>query len=272
MLETIEKYKITHLFGVPSHYQQLIKKEEMALPLKKLKFAFCATAPLTLDVAKRWKEIVGFHMDEGYGLTETCTLITFRRQCLQSPIGNVGIAPKDILTVEVVDETGKVLPPETQGEVRVKGRTAMLGYLKRPEETKRVLRDGYVYTGDSAYMTEKGELILCDRKKSFINIAGKKVAPFEIETVLNEHPCVLESAVIAISSDVYGQVPKAYVQLKSKSEVTERQLIKFIQERLANYKVPREICFIEEFPLNNIGKIDKNKLLELHHLGKPKSE
>ncbi len=267
ILNIIDKQNITHIFGVPAHYQQLLRQPDAIPILKKLKVAFSGAAPLKMDTATKWKELVGFYLDEGCGLTETCTLMCIRKNSFPEPLGNVGKPPR-LLELQIVDDFGNPVPDGTIGEVVVKGPTVMLGYLNRPEETEKTLRNGCVYTGDYGMKTQDGDLVLHGRKKEFINIAGKKVASFEIEAVLNEHPNIAESAVIGIPDETYGEVAKAYIRLKKEDHsLTERMIIKHCQNSLASFKVPKIVVFVQDFPRNNLGKIDRNQL-KLSHLQK----
>ncbi|HEX2954110.1 MAG TPA: class I adenylate-forming enzyme family protein [Bacillota bacterium] len=258
--QSIAKESITHLFGVPTHYQQLLKYEALYPELRKLKAAFCAAAPLNTDTVRQWYDVTGIYLDEGYGMTETCTLITTRMNKLPEPAGNVGVTAKGILQVEVSDDQKKVALVGVIGEIRVKGLGTMLGYLNKPEATAERLQDGWVYTGDLGYKLEDGSLVLCGRKTEFINVAGLKISPVEIEAVLNDYPGVVDSAAIGLENELYGQVVKAFVQLKPGVNSTERELIKYCSEKLASFKAPKTITFLDEFPRNNLGKIDKKAL------------
>ncbi|HHX18009.1 MAG TPA: long-chain fatty acid--CoA ligase [Clostridium sp.] len=260
VVETISKENITHIYGVPTHYMQLLRYESKIQELKKLKAAFCAAAPLSYETSRQWKEKVGIYLDEGYGLSETCTLIATRISKLSEPSGNVGFPPKGILEVDVVDENGNMVEDGTIGELRVRGRGLMLGYYNRPEETAERLKDGCVYTGDLGYKMEDGSYVVCGRKTEFINVAGLKISPIEIESVLNAHTNVVDSAAIGVSDDLYGEVVKAYVVLEKDAEIKERELIKYLSGKIANFKIPKSIEFIDVIPRNNVGKIDKKAL------------
>lgn len=258
----IETEGITHLFGVPTHYLQLIRYESIFPKLKKLKAAFSAAAPMNHIAAAEWKEKIGIYIDEGYGLTETSTLILFRGNSIPEPPCNVGKPAKDIYKVDVVDKNGIPVGENIIGEIRVKGDNVMIGYWNRPEETKKKLRDGWFYTGDYAYKNIEGSFVLCGRKTEFVNVAGIKVTPIEVESVINQHEEVEESAVIGVDDGTYGEVVKAYVKLKPGAAITERQLIKFVSERLSGFSVPKYISFVDNFKRNNMGKIDKRFLIE----------
>jgi len=261
---------ITHIFGVPTHYQQLLRYEAIHDSLRKLKAAFVAAAPLNYETALQWYKTTGIYLDEGYGMSETTTLITTRMNRLPEPAGNVGFPPKGILEVDVVDEEGNVCEDGVIGEIRIKGKGLMLGYLNRPEETRERLRDGCVYSGDHGYKRSDGSIVICGRKKDVINVAGLKISPLEVEAAINSHHDVVDSAAVGIEDSVYGEIVKAYVVLKDGAKVTERELIKYVSEKIANFKVPKYITFLDEFPRNNLGKIDKNALKNMDSASKAK--
>jgi long-chain acyl-CoA synthetase len=258
--ELIEAYNITHLFGVPSHFQQLLRKDELINSMRKLKAAFSAAALLKLETARKWKEKTGFCLDEGYGLIETCTGVAFRMGKIPDRLGHIGSYPADLIDVEIMDDNHKILSKGERGEIVVKGASVMKGYLNKPEESARVLYDGWFRTGDMGFKTEQNALVMTGRIKDVINVAGIKVAPFEIEAALNEHPKVSESAVIGVEDDMYGEVVKAFVKPVNDTRPQERELKLFLQKLLINFQVPKEIVVIDDFPRNNMGKIDKKAL------------
>ena len=262
--EVIERENITHLFGVPSHYQQLLRKPELLAPLKKLKAAFSAAALLKLETARDWKETVGFYLDEGYGLIETCTGVAFRRGKMPDRLGNIGNYPMDLVSIEIADDSLNLLPAGERGEIVVRGECVMLGYLNKPEETRRAVQDGWFRTGDMGYKTLQNEIVLTGRIKDVINVAGIKVAPFEVEAALNEHPAVVESAVIGVEDEIYGEVVKAFVKKQDNDPLEERDLKLYLQKKLINFQIPKEIVFVDQFPRNNMGKTDKKTLRLLH--------
>lgn len=202
-------------------------------------------------------------MDEGYGLIETSTLVTFRKDCLPEPPSNIGKAAPNICKVQVADAYGNEVDDGVVGELRVQGDNVMLGYLNRTVETEERLRNGWFYTGDLAYRSN-GEFVLAGRRTEFVNVAGLKVAPIDVESVLNQNDCVVESSVVGLKDEMYGEVVKAYVMLKHEAKITERELIRFAAERLSSFSVPKHITFVSSFPRNNLGKIDKNVLIKMN--------
>ncbi|WP_265444049.1 class I adenylate-forming enzyme family protein [Acetivibrio straminisolvens] len=258
--EMVLKENITHMLGVPTHYRQLLRYEPFISNLGKLKAAFCSAAPISCEVAKLWYEKTGIYLDEGYGMSEATTLITTRMSRLPSTSGDVGFWPEGIISVDIVDDNDRVVENGAIGEIRVTGQGLMLGYLNRPAETSERLRNGYLYTGDLGYKNPDGSLVVCGRKTEFINVAGLKISPVEVETALNSHSDVIDSAAVGVEDEVYGEVVKAFVIKKQDSSLTERELIKYVSDKLANFKVPKYISFVKEFPRNNVGKVDKKAL------------
>ncbi|MCI0494018.1 long-chain fatty acid--CoA ligase, partial [candidate division KSB1 bacterium] len=165
VVETIEKEKITHIFGVPSHFQQLLRREEFFAPMKSLKAAFSAAALLKLETAREWKEKIGFYLDEGYGLIETCTGVAFRKAAMPIKLGHIGTYPKELIDIEIVDDDFNFLPPGERGEIVVHGDSVMNGYLNKPEEIELAIKNGWFRTGDMGFKTPDNEIIMTGRIK-----------------------------------------------------------------------------------------------------------
>jgi len=161
-----------------------------------------------------------------------------------------------------MDECGTILKKGERGEVVIRSDSVMLGYLNKPEETDRALNFGWFHTGDMGYKTEVDQIVLVGRIKDIINIAGIKVAPFEIENAINDFDGVAESAVVGVEDEVYGEVVKAFVKLKPEVKRDERAMIRFLQKKVLNFQAPKSITFVEEFPRNNMGKVDKKALIK----------
>ncbi|MBX6396047.1 MAG: AMP-binding protein, partial [Alicyclobacillaceae bacterium] len=165
--------------------------------------------------------------------------------------------------VRIVDEEGRDCPPGTPGQVIVKGvpgRTIMKGYLKNEEATRETIRDGWLYTGDVARADEEGYLYFVDRIKDMIKRAGENVAAGEVEAVLLQHPAVADAAVIGAPDPVRDEKIIAYVILHPESRVSAEDLKDYCRERLAPFKVPEAVIFVEEFPRTSVGKIQKHVL------------
>lgn len=264
VVEAIENHGITHMYGVPSHYQQLLRFDMYHDSLKKLEAVFCAAAKLEIQTMEQWKEVTGFHIDEGYGLIETSTGVVFRINDVPRSTGHVGLCPDpELVEIGILDPSGKPLPVGEEGEIAVRGDSVMPGYLKKPEENDRVFVDGWFKTGDKGYITNDKQLFMTGRIKDIINIAGIKISPYEVEAVLNNHDIVAQSVVVAAEDALYGEVVKAFVQLEKGQELSERDLIKFAQEHLISFQVPKKVEFLDAFPTNNMGKIDRKALRAL---------
>jgi len=261
VVEAIAAQGITHLYGVPSHYQQLLRFPDVKRNLATLKMAFCAAAKLEHRLMIQWEETTATVLCEGYGLIETCCGTVWRVGAPSLGTGHMGPCPDpSLVQIGIYDEMDEPLQPGQIGQIAVRGPSVMHGYLNQDEETKRVIRRGWFFTGDEGYVTPEGELFMTGRIKDIINIAGIKVSPYEVEAVLLKHPAVAESAVVATPDTLYGEVVKAYVRRKPGVTVTERELVRFAAEHLINFQVPKRIEFVESFPLNNMGKLDRKQL------------
>lgn len=265
VIDAIAHHGITHIYGVPSHYQQLLRMPGAACTLSKLKMAFCAAAKLEHELMLRWEEASGTVLCEGYGLIETCCGTTWRVGVPSRGTGDMGPCPDPHLAeFAIFDEEMRRLGPGETGQIAVRGQSVMQGYLKRETLTAQVMVDGWFLTGDEGHITADGELFLTGRIKDIINIAGIKVSPFEVEAVLQNHPAVAEVAVVATSDALYGEVVKAYVRPRENVEICERDLIRFASERLINFQVPKRVEFLDAFPVTNMGKLDRKKLRALN--------
>ncbi|MDI9645058.1 MAG: AMP-binding protein, partial [Archaeoglobales archaeon] len=228
-------------------------------------------APLPVEVKKRWEETTGGKLVEGYGLSEASPVTHANPLYGINKAGSIGIPLPDTYAV-VVDDDGTILPVGEEGELAIYGPQVMKGYWNMEEETRKVLINGWLLTGDIAKMDEEGYFYIVDRKKDMIIAGGYNVYPREVEEVLYEHPAVLEAAVIGVPDPYRGEAVKAFVQLKPeyKGKVTEEELMKFCKEKLAPYKVPRSIEFRDELPKTLVGKVLRRALREeeLKKMGK----
>jgi long-chain acyl-CoA synthetase len=261
VLDAVVKYGITHMYGVPSHYQQMLRMGSAAHVLRGLRMAFCAAAKLEHGLMLEWERQTGVLLCEGYGLIETCCGITWRVGSPSLGTGHMGPC-HDLIDIAILDENDAPVPAGITGQIAVRGRSVMKGYLNDPEATRRVMVDGWFKTGDQGYLSADRQLFLTGRIKDIINIAGIKVSPFEVEAVLDAHPAVLQSAVVPTSDPLYGEVVKAFIRLRPGQTVSERELIRFASQKLINFQVPKSIQFVEVFPLTNMGKLDRKRLAD----------
>jgi long-chain acyl-CoA synthetase len=264
VLETIARERITHLYGVPAHYQQLLRMNPAPGALASLRMAFCAAAKLEHSLMLDWERASGVVLCEGYGLIETCCGVTWRVGEPSRGTGDMGPCPDPALVeLGILDEEDRPVPAGTTGQIAVRGPSVMQGYLGDPEATRRAMVDGWFKTGDQGHLTPDGRLFLTGRIKDIINIAGIKVSPFEVEAVLDAHPAVLQSAVTAAHDALYGEVVKAFVRLRPGQALSERDLIRHAAQHLINFQVPKTVQFVDAFPLTNMGKLDRKRLATL---------
>jgi len=267
VLQAIHKYRVTVFCGAPTMYAMLLAHPDLKkYDCTSIKFCVSGAAPLPPEVQKKFMEVTGGVLVEGYGLTESSPVThanPLDKTMKTVKIGSIGIPWPDT-DAKIVDlETGeKELPPGEVGELIVKGPQVMRGYWKMPEETAAVLRNGWLYTGDIGKMDEDGYFYITDRKKDLIKYKGYSVYPRELEDVLYEHPAVKLCGVIGKPDPVAGEIPKAFVVLKEGATATEEELMKFVNEKVAPFKAIRELEIRKELPLSAVGKVLRRVLRE----------
>ena len=259
LIRTMRRAQITWMSGVNTLFNALVNAPEFAeLDFSALRVAVGGGAAIQSEVARRWLEITGSQLVEGYGLTEASPVICIN-PFLAPKQGTVGL-PVPSTEVTLRDDDGKVLPPGEAGEICVRGPQVMQGYWQRPGETRQVLSaDGWLRTGDIGAFDSDGFLRLLDRKKDMINVSGFKAYPNEVEDVAMQCPGVLEAAAIGVPDARTGQAVKLFV-IKRDPALTEGDLTKFMRARLAGYKVPTIVAFVRALPKSNIGKILRKEL------------
>jgi long-chain acyl-CoA synthetase len=259
-LEAIERYHVTHLAAVPAmfhglyHYPNADQYDTSSL------FAcISGSASLPRQLASDFQRKFNCIILEGYGLSEAAPIVTATDPTLPIKPGSVGL-PLDGIEVAVVNEKGHRLPPNEAGELIISGPNVTKGYLGRPEETGKILRDGWLYTGDIARIDEDGYVFIVDRKKDLIIRGGFNIYPRDLEELLLTHPDVIEAGVVGMPSERMGEEVVAYVVKRPETHVTEEELIVFCQDHLAKYKTPRYLKIVNHLPKNLIGKTDKKIL------------
>jgi long-chain acyl-CoA synthetase len=167
--------------------------------------------------------------------------------------------------MKIVDvDTGKEeMPTGSPGEIMIKGPQVMMGYYKKPEETAAVLKDGWLYTGDIGFFDEDGYLTIVDRKKDMIIAGGYNIFPREVDEILFEHPKILEACTIGVPDPYRGETVKSFVVVKPGESLTEEEIVNYCRDRLAAYKVPKKIEFLESLPKSAIGKILRREIKEM---------
>ncbi len=264
ILKLIDRYHPTQFPGVPALYNAINNHPKRdRYDLRSIQICLSGSAPLPLEVAKRFEATTGGRLVEGYGLSETSPVTHANPVRGERRAGSVGL-PVPGTDQRVVDlETGaRELPALEPGELCVRGPQVMLGYYQRPDETALVLRDGWFRTGDIAYLDSDGYCFIVDRKKDLINVGGLKVYPREIEEVLFQHPAVAEAAVFGVPDAELGEVARAVVVQKPGTRVTAEELVAFVRERVAHYKAPRTIEFRDALPRSGVQKVLRRELRE----------
>jgi long-chain acyl-CoA synthetase len=257
LLQLIDRYAPTQFPGVPALYQAFIQTPDIQRHrIRTIKFCVSGSAPLPVEVARRFEELTGGTLIEGYGLSETSPVTHVNPTQGERRAGSIGL-PVPNTDQRVVDvETGtRVLPAGEVGELDVRGPQVMLGYFHNASETALVLRDGWFRTGDIARIDADGFAFIVDRKKDTINVGGMKVYPREVEEVLFQHPSVGEAAVVGVPDRERGEVVKAFVVPKAGTHPTEAELIAFVRERIAHYKAPRTVEFRTSLPRSGVQKV-----------------
>nr|MDO8109771.1 long-chain fatty acid--CoA ligase [Candidatus Sigynarchaeota archaeon] len=259
LIEAIEKHKITIFPGVAAMFNMLNNHEGIEkVNMKSIKYCTSGAGPLPKEVQDKFEKLTGAKLREGYGLTEASPFVSVNPLQGRFKNGTVGLPLPDT-ELKIVDvETGtKVLGINEVGELCVKGPQVFQGYYKKPEETKKTIRDGWLYTGDAAIIDDEGYTVIKERLKNMLKYKGHSVYPTEVEALLYENPAILECAVIGIKDPQVGENIKAYVVLKDNyvGKITEKEIIEWAKKNIAGYKVPHIVEIIEEIPKSRIGKI-----------------
>lgn len=260
VFSAIEKYKAETMAAVPTMYIfMLLHPDPGKYDLSSMKYWFSGSAPLTLDTWSQFKAKFGGEIAEGWGLTEAGANNTTNPMSGKKKIGSIGQPMKGTL-IKVVDDQGEELPAGQQGEILISGPMLMKGYWRNPEETAKVLKGGWLHTGDVGYKDEEGYYFITERKKDLIIKGGENIAPREVEEVLFSHPKIIEASVIGIPDEVYGENIKAFVVLQPGQTATPEEIIEFCQTKLKRFKSPKEVEFMNELPKSLVGKVLRKEL------------
>ena len=264
-MKSIEQFKVTEFRGVPTMYIQMLNYPDAGkYDLSSLQTCICGSAPMPLEVARRWKERYGIDIWEGYGLSEATTVNCGNVAGKRPPkYGSIGKCYQKCNTIKIFDQNDRELPPGELGEIVIKGPGVMKGYWNKPEETAAVLRNGWLHTGDIGYTDEDSYIYLTERKKDLIIRGGENVYPKEVEDVLHRHPQVLEAGVIGVPDPVYGEEVKAFVVLKTAGSTCEAELIDFCKQHLPAFKRPKSIRLMDALPKSAVGKILRRELRKI---------
>jgi long-chain acyl-CoA synthetase len=261
-VKTLQKSRITLMSGLNTLYNALAHAPGIEkVDFSQLVLAVSGGMATQEAVAKKWKQVTGQPIVEGYGLSETSPVVCANRLDIEEFTGTIG-DPLPSTDVSVRAADGTALPAGERGELCVKGPQVMAGYWQRPDETAKVMTsDGWFRTGDVAVMLPDGQIKIVDRMKDMVLVSGFNVYPNEVEDIIAKHPGVMESAVIGLPDEHSGETVVAYVVRKDPS-LTADELRQFCRENLTGYKVPRRIEFRESLPKTNVGKVLRRALKE----------
>ncbi|MFX1377414.1 MAG: class I adenylate-forming enzyme family protein [Promethearchaeota archaeon] len=267
ILEAIEYYKIEGFVGVPVMFQMIVNSPDFTKrDLSSVERAGSGSAALPIEVSKKWEEVTGVKPSQGYGLTEASPITHTSAEWLPETITeSIGVPIIDTDSKIVNPDTLEELPPNEIGELLIKGPQIMKGYWKKPKETaETIIEGGWLRTGDLARMDERGYFFIEGRTKDIIKYKGYKVMPREVEEKLFAHPAVLDVGVISAPDPNIGETIKAYIVLRPEyvDKTTERDIIDWAKEKMAGYKYPRQVEFINVLPRTAVGKIFRRKLRE----------
>ena len=259
VMKELRKYQPSFFPAVNTLFNALVNNEEFKqLDHSKLKMAMGGGMAVLPSTAEAWKKVTGTNIIEGYGLSETSPVATANPPASMEFSGTIGI-PLPLTEVAILDDDGNDVALGEQGEISIRGPQVMKGYWNRPDETEKVMHNGFFRTGDIGVMDSRGYVKIVDRKKDMILVSGFNVYPSEIEEVIATHPKVLEVAAIGVPDEKSGEVPKLFVVKKDPSLTTE-EVLAYAKENLTGYKRPRYVEFMEELPKSNVGKILRKDL------------
>lgn len=260
LMRTIMRDRITILAAVPTMYFYMLNvKKPESYDLSSLRMAVSGGAALPVDILLRFEKTYGVRILEGYGLTETSPVASFNVLDRPSKPGSIGI-PIWGCEMKIMREDGSFAQNGEVGEIVIRGHNVMKGYYKKPVANQETIVNGWLHTGDLAYMDKDGYFFIVDRKKDIIIRAGMNIYPREIEEVLAAHPAVLEAAVIGIPDPARGEEVKAFLALREGVSFSVDELRAYCEERMARYKCPRYFEVLASLPKGPTGKILKKEL------------
>ncbi len=257
----LRRHPPTMITGLNTLFKTLLNTPAFRqLDFSRLRYVIAGGMPLEKTVSDEWQALTGNVIVEGYGLTEASPLVCVNPMDTASYNGTTGY-PMPGTDVTLRDDNGALVPPGEPGEMWIRGPQVMQGYWQQPDETCRVLEDGWLKSGDIAVMRPDGALKIVDRKKDMILVSGFNVYPSEVEAVLAQHPAVLEVACIGVPCDGSGERVKACIVVRPGEKLTVEALQKFASANLTGYKRPKAYEFFDSLPKSNVGKILKRELL-----------
>jgi acyl-CoA synthetase (AMP-forming)/AMP-acid ligase II len=274
VLDYIEQDRISKMFMVPAALQIVVRQPKAReVDYSRLKYILYGASPIPLDLLRECMEVFGCGFVQQYGMTETTGTVVYLPPEDHDPAGNPRMRaaglPMPGVELRIIDDAGNPLPPNTVGEVATRSVSNMAGYWRLPEATASTLaEDGWLRTGDAGYLDEDGYLFIHDRVKDMIISGAENIYPAEVESAVYGHPQVAEVAVIGVPDDKWGEAVKAVVVAKPGEAPSPEDIIAFARTRIAAFKAPKTIDFIEALPRNASGKILRRELREPYWAGR----
>jgi long-chain acyl-CoA synthetase len=268
VLDFIERDRISKMFMVPAALQIVVRDPRARqVDFSRLKYILYGSSPITLDLLRECMEVFGCGFCQQYGMTETCGTIVYLPPEDHDPAGNPRMRAAGLpfpgVELKIVDESGKALPPHGVGEVVTRSTSNIAGYWKLPDVTATVIdEEGWLRTGDAGYLDDDGYLYILDRIKDMIISGAENIYPAEVETAIYGHPDVAEVAVIGVPDETWGEAVKAMVVPKAGTHPEPADIIAFARTRIAGFKAPKSVEFIDALPRNAAGKILRRILRE----------
>ena len=259
-LEIMQRDSVTHFYGVPTMYGTLLHhpgREDY--DTSTLRICITGGASMPVEVLRGFEQAFGCELLEGYGLSETSPVACVNHPGRPRKPGSIG-TPIEEVEMKVVDENDEEVPQGEVGEIVVRGHNVMKGYWERPEATEEAMRGDWFHTGDMARVDEDGYYFIVDRKKDLIIRGGYNVYPREVEEVLYEHPKIREAAVLGVPHDEWGEEIGAAIVLHEGEELPPEEAGEYVKERIAAYKYPRIVWFLDDLPKGPTGKILKREI------------
>ena len=263
--ETISRYGVTYFGSVATMLSMLNHTYPTGAPAGLdtglFRFALCGSAPVPVEVLKTFESLFGCPVIEGYGLSESTCRSTFNPIDERRRVGSVGLPIGN--EMRIFDDNDGELGPRQVGEIVLRGPNIMKGYYKNETATRDAFRSGWFHTGDLGYQDEDGYFYVVDRKSDMIIRGGENIYPREIDEVLYQHPKVKDAATIGVTHELYGEEVKSFVVLRDGQQAAEQELIEFCCDRLADFKCPKSIEFVEDIPKGPTGKLLKRELTKM---------